>query len=203
MKKVMLTAGCCLALAGGFSAQAADTLRVNLEKALEVALSDNPTIKIADREIERVDYSKKAAWYGLLPSLSGTGQYGKYLLPSAMSMMGQVMDSPTDFTASATLTFSLPLVAPALWRSIQLTTLEMQLTSEKARASKITLRNDVTKAYYNILLAQDSHKALQDGYNIARQNYELAKQRYETGMAAEYDYVSAEVQMNNLLPNLL
>jgi outer membrane protein TolC len=203
MKKVMLTVGCYLALAGGFSARAADTLKVDLKKALEIALSDNPTIKIADKEIERVDYSKKAAWYGLLPSLSATAQYGKYVMPSAMSMMGQVMDSPTDFTASATLTFSLPLIAPALWRSIQLTTLDMQLASEKARASKITLYNDVTKAYYNILLAQDSYKALQEGYSIAKENYELAKRRYETGVAAEYDYVSAEVQMNNLLPNLL
>ncbi|MDR0566770.1 MAG: TolC family protein [Prevotellaceae bacterium] len=204
MKKLMLTAGCCLALAGGLAAQAtADTLKVDLKKALDIALSDNPTIKIADKEIERVDYSKKAAWYGLLPSLSGTAQYGKYVMPSAMSMMGQVMDSPTDFTASATLSLSLPLIAPALWRSIQLTTLDMQLAAEKARASKITLHNDVTKAYYNILLAKDSYKALQEGYNIAKENYELAKLRYETGMAAEYDYVSAEVQMNNLLPNLL
>ncbi|MDR3187667.1 MAG: TolC family protein [Prevotellaceae bacterium] len=203
MKKVMLTVGCYLALAGGFAAQAADTLKVDLKKALEVALSDNPTIKIADREIERIDYSQKSAWYGLLPSVNITGQYGKYVMPSSMSMMGQVMDSPTDFTLSATLNVSLPLVAPTLWRSIQLTTLEMQLAAEKAHASKITLHNDVTKAYYNILLAQDSYKALRDGYEIANQNYELAKRRYETGMAAEYDYISAEVQMNNLLPNLL
>ncbi|MDR1342651.1 MAG: TolC family protein [Prevotellaceae bacterium] len=203
MKKVTLTIGCCLALAGGFSAQAADTLKVDLSKALEVALSDNPTIKIADREIERVDYSQKAAWYGLLPSLSGTGQYSRAVELQTMALSGMSIKVGQDNTVNLGLSLSLPIVAPALWKSIQMTNLEMQLASEKARASKITLRNDVTKAYYSILLAQDSYKALQGGYDIAKQNYELAKQRYETGMAAEYDYISAEVQMNNLLPNLL
>ena len=37
--------------------QSADTLRINLETALQVALSDNPMIRIADQEIKRVDYS--------------------------------------------------------------------------------------------------------------------------------------------------
>ena len=203
MKKVMLTAGCYLALAGGLAAQATDTLRVDLKKALEIALSDNPTIKIADREIERIDYSKKAAWYGLLPSLSATGQYTRNVELQTMALSGTSIKVGQDNAISFGLTLSLPIVVPTLWRSIQLTTLDMQLAAEKARASKITLHNDVTKAYYNILLAQDSYKALQEGYSIAKENYELAKRRYETGIAAEYDYVSAEVQMNNLLPSLL
>jgi hypothetical protein len=32
-------------------------IEVSLEEAIEIALSDNPTIKIADQEIARVDYS--------------------------------------------------------------------------------------------------------------------------------------------------
>ncbi|MDR0414972.1 MAG: TolC family protein [Prevotellaceae bacterium] len=205
MKKVMLTVGCLLALTGRIAAQDADadTIKVDLGKALEIALSDNPLIKIAGKEIKRVDYSKKAAWYGLLPSLNGTGQYTRNVKLQTMALGGTSMKIGQDNAISLGLTLSLPIVAPALWRSIQMTSLEMQLASEKSRASKITLQSDVTKAYYSILLAQDSYKALQNGYDIAKQNYELAKQRYETGVAAEYDYVSAEVQMNNLLPNLL
>jgi len=193
----------CIPYFGGAQPKGQDTLRVSLNQALEIALSDNPTIKIADKEIQRVDYSKKNAWLGLLPSLSGTAQMGKYIVPAAMSMMGQVIDSPTDFTASLGVSLSLPLFAPALWHSIQMTTLDMQLATEKAYASKITLRNDVTKAYYNLLLAQDSYRSLQEGYNTAKENYEQAKRRFELGLAAEYDYISAEVQLNNLLPSLL
>jgi outer membrane protein TolC len=178
-------------------------LEVSLEEAIEIALSESPTIRIADQEIVRVDYSKKSAWYGLLPTLDGSAQYSKYARPGSMSMMGQVMKSPADFAVDLKLSLSLPLIAPGLWKSIQLTQLDMQMAVEKARASKITLRNDVTKAYYGILLAQDSYEVLQDGYDIAKRNYDEAKKRFELGIAAEYDYISAEVQMTNLQPNLL
>ena len=177
-----------------------DTLQVNLETALQVALSDNPLIQIAGQEIQRVDYSKKEAWYGLIPTVSVTGQVTKYALPAKISMFGMVMDNPADYMGSATLTLSLPLIVPALWKSIQLTELQMQMAMEQARASKITLRNEVVKAYYQILLAQDSHLTLIESFELAKQNYEEAKLRFNLELAAEYDYISAEVQMQNLLP---
>ena len=180
-----------------------DTIHLTLPQAIDIALSESPTIKIADKEIERIDYSKKCAWYALIPNVEGTGQYSKFLVPAKMNMFGQVMDSPTDFSASLGMTLSLPLFAPALWQSIQMTTLEMQAATEKANASKITLRNEVTKAYYNVLVVQDSYKVLLDGYALSQKNYEIAKKGYETGIIAAYDYISAEVQLNNLLPTIL
>ena len=194
---------CLPLLSWGQSAKQADTLRINLEQALQIALSENPTIKIAEQEIQRVDYSKQSAWLGLLPSVNGTAQVSKYLVPAAMSMMGQVIDQPTDYTAAIGAALSLPLVAPGLWHSIQMTTLDMQLATEKAHASKITLRNSVVKAYYNILLAQESYQSLLDGFQIATDNYKLAKNSFELGLAAEYDAVVAETQMQNLKPTLL
>ena len=178
-------------------------VELTLEKAIEIALSENPSVKVADREIEKVNYAGKSAWYALIPSLEATGQYSKYLAPSTMSLAGMVVELPTDFNATATLQLSLPLFAPALWKSIQMTGIDMRLAVEKAYASRTTLRNDVTKAYYGILLAQDSYKALQDGYSLAGEVYSQAKKRFELGLSAEYDAISAEVQMKNLQPNLL
>jgi outer membrane protein TolC len=192
-----------LASRGQSPAQGTDTLRVSLSQALEIALSDNPTIHMADQEIQRVDYSKKDAWYALIPKLEASGQLSKYLVAGKMSMMGTVIDSPADFALTANLTLSLPLIAPALWDMIKMSSLDMQLAVEKARASKITLRNEVTKAYCTALLAQDAYTALSEGFALAEESYRQAKNRYEVGMAAEYDYISAEVQMTNLLPNLL
>ena len=183
--------------------QSADTLRVNLETALQVALSDNPMIQIADQEIKRVDYSKKEAWYGILPSLSVSGQYSKFLLPQTMSLAGMVIKLPTDFNVNTNLQLSLPLFVPGLWQSIQMTTLDMQLAVERAHASKITLRNDVTKAYYGVLLAQDSYTTLQGGFALAEEVYQQAKQRFDVGLGSELDVISAEVQMKNLLPGIM
>ncbi|MDR0866050.1 MAG: TolC family protein [Candidatus Symbiothrix sp.] len=178
-------------------------LEVTLEEAIEIALSESPTIRIADQEIARVDYSKKSAWQGLLPTLDGTGQYSKYLVPGTMSLAGMKIDMPTDWNVSLGLQAALPLIAPGLWKSIQLSELDLQMAVEQARSSKINLRNQISIAYYNILLAQDSYKVLQDGYALAEENYKQAKKRFETGVAAEYDYLSAEVSMTNLQPQIV
>ena len=178
-------------------------LQLTLDKAIEIALSENPTIKVAEQEIKRVDYSKKSAWYGILPSLDASGQYAKYLAPATMSLAGMIIEMPTDFNATASLNLSLPLFVPALWKSIQMTTLDMQLAVEKAHASKLTLQNDVTKAYYGILLAQDSYKILQDGYTLAEDVYQQAKKRFEVGLSSEFDMISSEIQLKSLQPTII
>jgi len=52
-----VTAIICLLPSAALNAQ--DTLTISLPKALEIALSESPTIKVADKEIQRVNYSKK------------------------------------------------------------------------------------------------------------------------------------------------
>ncbi|GHV58823.1 transporter [Bacteroidia bacterium] len=178
-------------------------LEVTLEEAIEIALSESPTIRIADQEIVRVDYSKKSAWGALLPTLSASGQLTHFTIAGKIFQMGNELDIPTKYQLKTGLSLQLPILVPALWKSIEMSNLDMQLAVEKSRASKIMLRNDVTKAYYSILLAQDSYKVLQDGYALAEENYKQAKKRFEAGVAAEYDCVSAEVQMTNLQPTLL
>ncbi|MDR1372575.1 MAG: TolC family protein [Dysgonamonadaceae bacterium] len=193
------------ALSINISAQdsAQQPLNLTFDEALEIALSDNPTVKVAEKEITKVDYSQKSAWYGLIPNIEASGQYAKYMMPATMSLAGMVIELPTDFNATGTLQATLPLFAPALWKNIQMTALDMKLAVEKAHASKITLRNDVTKAFYNILLAQDAYNTLQEGYALAEENYSQAKKRFELGLSAEYDAISAEVQMKNQQPALL
>lgn len=203
MKKILILSICVILFMGAKAQNNQDTIQVTLPQAIDIAMSESPTIKIANKEIERVDYSKKSAWYALIPNVEGSAQYSKYIVPTKMSMMGQIMDSPTDFNTTMGLSVSLPLFAPALWHNIKMTTIDMQAATEKANASKVNLRNEVTKAYYNVLVVQDSYKVLKDGYALAQKNYQIAKKGYDTGTLAAYDYISAEVQLNNLIPNIL
>ena len=45
----------CAAVAAGAATQASATLRLSLDECLRIALSENPTVKVADMEINRVD----------------------------------------------------------------------------------------------------------------------------------------------------
>lgn len=185
------------------AAQSSDILRLTLDDVLAIALSESPTIKIADKEIQRVDYSKKSAWNNVLPSLSASGQYAHFLVPGEMAMMGQVMDAPTTYNATVGLNLSLPIFAPALWHNIKMTTLDMQLAQERAQASKIQLRNDVTVRFYDVLLAQDSYNSLLSSFSLAEEAYRQANTRFELGLGSEFDAISAEVMMMSIKPNLL
>jgi outer membrane protein TolC len=57
------------------TAQQTDSLRIDLNRALEIALSENPTVKIADMEITKKQYAKKSAYGALLPQMDLIGQY--------------------------------------------------------------------------------------------------------------------------------
>lgn len=63
-----------------------DTLFLSLDQCLEIALSENPTIKVADMEIKRMDYSKKETLAQLLPNISFTGTYSRTLAKQTMYM---------------------------------------------------------------------------------------------------------------------
>ena len=49
------------------SAKAQDTLRISLKEAVQIALSENPTIKVADQEIQLKKEANREVLYGLLP----------------------------------------------------------------------------------------------------------------------------------------
>ncbi|MDE5941716.1 MAG: TolC family protein, partial [Muribaculaceae bacterium] len=52
---------------------------MSLDRCLEIALADNPTVKVADMEISRLDFSRKEVLGQLLPSISFSGMYNRTL----------------------------------------------------------------------------------------------------------------------------
>ena len=63
----------CMGLASLGVAEA--QVQLTLDKAIEIALNDNPTVKVADMEIERYDYVYKQAASTLYPQIEASGQY--------------------------------------------------------------------------------------------------------------------------------
>ena len=74
---------------------------------------------------------------------------------------------------------------------------------EKSRASKLDLVNQVSKAYYQLMLAQDSYNVLLGSYKLAEDNFNIVNAKYEQGAVSEYDKISAEVQMRSIKPNVI
>ena len=59
---------------------------INLEQALEIALSENVAVKVADLEIKRAQYAKKGAYAALYPQIDLTGSYQRTIKKQVMYM---------------------------------------------------------------------------------------------------------------------
>ncbi len=188
-------------------AQTPDSVEVNLDKVLEIALSDNADIQVANKTIELKKYAKKETISGLFPtvSVSATGTKNIIVATMAMAMGDQVikvqMGRPYNYTLTATA--AVPLVAPQLWKSIEVSEEQVQLAIEQARGSKVNTIAQVKNAYYSLMLARDSYQALLAGYRTAERNAEETKKKFELGSVSEYDKLTADVQLESIKPNLL
>ena len=225
------------------SAQTAITtdsvLHLDMDRVLTIALSESPTIKIADLEVKKTDYSKREVIAGLLPQIDASASYQRAIKKQRMFMSGKGFDiagmmgaylgplyaatgvpfPETDNSASSSsdegfevgldntysmgFSATLPVIAPQLWKSVEISSINIQTKLEAARSSRLSLINEVQKAYYNVLLCQDSYKVLRDQYDNAKLNAETYASQYKQGTASEYDVLRSEVAVRNIEPSLL
>ena len=192
--------------------QTGDVLRLDFQTALKIAHDNNPTLEIADLEIQRVDYAKKETLGNLLPSVSATGQYTNNIMKSVMfmpasmsAMMGgaSYMEIGYKNSYSGTVSAQMPLVNFALWESIKAKQTDIDLIMESARSSSLDMTKQVKDAYYGVLLANASLKVLEQSINNAKEVLKSTKVAYEQGVSSEYDYLRAQVQVNNLNPTYI
>lgn len=182
-----------------------NTLTLTLDKALEIALDENPTIKVAAEEIALKKVASKEAWQSLLPEASLNGSLDHTIKAAEMKLndMSFKMGQDGTNTANAGLSINLPLFAPAVYRAMSMTKTDIELAVEKSRASELDLINQVTKAYYQLMLAQDSYEVLQGSYKLAEDNFNVVNAKYQQGAVSEFDKISAEVQMRSIKPNVI
>ena len=207
------------------SIQAQDTLRIDLAQALEIALGENPTIKVANQEIEKKRYAHKGTLASLFPQINYSADYSRTLKKQVMYMdfdmgdMGGMGGEATEGISQADMdkgfevgrsnnwstgiNASMPLINASLWKSLRISATDVELAVEQARSSKLSMINQVKKGFYAVLLAHDSYVVFKQSYDNAMENYLDIKRKYEQGTVAEYDLIRADVTVKNTEPNLL
>ena len=187
-------------------AQGPQALQLTLDQALEIALSENNTIKIADMTVEKTGYARKGSYAALYPNISANGSYQRTLKKQVMvmDMGGQPMEIKVgrDNNISTSASASMPIVNAQLWESLKLSGLDVELAVEQARSSKIAMVKQVKQAFYAVLLAEKSLDVVTNVYDNAQKNYEKTLQRFNVGKASEVERLRAQVTMMNAEPNV-
>lgn len=201
MKKGLKTIVAIVSLfALGVPSFAQDTLKLTLQDALEIALSENLTVKVADMEIKRTEYAKKGTYASLFPQIDFSFNYQGAIKKQTMFMGDQSFQIGRDHTWSTGFSLGMPLVSVPLWKSLKITGMDVELSVEKARASRQDLVDQIKQTFYTTLLANDSYEVYKENYENTLEDLEDVKKKYENGKAAKFDLIRAEVNVQNAIP---
>ena len=186
----------------GAATTASEPLVLTLEQALQIALRESPTVKIADKTIEAKKYAKKGTYSSLWPDISASGTYQRYIKKQTFHIMGQTMEVGTTNNMSAGVNAAMPLVNAQLWKSLKLSAMDVELAVEQARSSRVDMVEQVSKAFYQVLLAKDSYNVYKRVYDNAVENHKIVEKRYSVGAVSEYDFIRSKVSVSNAEPNV-
>lgn len=179
-----------------------EPLVITLEEALQIALSENPTVKIADKTIETKKYAKRGTYAALWPEISASATYQRYIEKPSFHIMGQTLRMGTTNNMSGGFSAAMPVINAQLWKSLKLSAMDVELAVEQARGSRIDMKEQISKAFYQILLAKDSYNVYKRVYDNAVENHKIVEKKYKVGSVSEYDFIRSEVTVANAEPNL-
>ncbi|MBE6198711.1 MAG: TolC family protein [Rikenellaceae bacterium] len=183
-------------------AAASTPLVLTLDEALQIALSENPTVKIADQTIEKKKYAKKGTYAALWPEISASATYQRYIKKQRLHFGGNDIEVGTANNISAGVNAAMPVVNVQLWKSLKLSAMDVELAVEQARSSRIDMVEQVSKAFYQVLLAKDSYDVYKRVYDNAVENHRIVEKRYSVGQVSEYDFIRSQVSVANAEPNV-
>lgn len=203
---------------------------LSLDDCLSIALTENPTVHVADMEVQRMDYSKRETIGALLPTIDFGTTYSRTLEKQTMYMNMDAFggfggggdeggdENPVsraggggnngikvglDNSWSIGFQASLPLIAPQLWKSISVSDTQILRSLETARQSRQNLVDQVKTAYYTLLLAHDSRRVIQQSYDMAALTHTTYVKQAAAGAASDYDVLRTSVAMKNIEPQIL
>ena len=229
MKKILITLLGLAAFAVNASANApGEPVPLTLEQALQIALTENASVRVADLEIQRTGYARKGSYAALFPQIDGSGSYQRTIKKQVMYMdfdMSSMMGGggSTDASASegaassrssdgfevgrwntwsAGVSASMPLVNAQLWKSLKISDQDVELAVEKARASRLETVTQVKKAYFTVLLAKEACNVYKSVYDNAVENLELTRKKFNAQRASELDLTRAKTAVANAVPNV-
>jgi len=211
---------------------AAQVLELTLEKARELALINNPQIKLANEAVKKSDAQVTEARAGLLPTFSAFSSYQRAwdlqttVIPNFLKPMFDPLNlalynagylpeyQESDeyiemaFGLESTLTYGVNIQQPlfvggAIWNGYQISQSVRKITKSQFQATRQATLLEVTNAYNGVLFARSLMGVMQQSLAAAEKNLEQVQKFRATGMSSDFDVLRAEVQLATYKPQLV
>jgi outer membrane protein len=188
---------------------------LDLERSVDLALKNNPNIRIAEKEVLKARASVREAYSNILPQLdaSASFQHAWELQKSTIqNFLQPVLGGPdflevafgrnNTFIYGATVTQPLYLGGAGIAR-IQLSMAARDAAEENLEDQRQNLIYQTADAFYLCLLAKELITVQEEAMAQAQANLDNVIKKYNVGMASGFDKMRAEVEAANLQPELI
>jgi len=171
---------------------------ITVEKAVDLALENNLSLKQASIDVRLKERAKDTVWNRFLPQLSvNSGLVRMNTAPEIPGPGGATELNPWSLSAGWDASLAINL---SLFRGIKQTVIDYetsQISYSKARAD---LTRQVKKNFYSLILLQKQMEVQEKGLQSARDRYDQAQINFEAGLVPELTVLSAQVAYENQKP---
>jgi outer membrane protein len=91
----------------------------------------------------------------------------------------------------------------AVFRGIGTSQIYLDLSKEELKRTVSSVVLDVERTFYGVLLSKELYEITEASFKNASDNLKNVKALYDQGLVAEFDYLQAEVRVENIRPVLL
>lgn len=188
---------------------AQDSIPLNLESAIDLALEKNTDITISNYQVNTSEFALKEAKGNFLPKLYANANYNRNInrqvifLPDGLGLGGTATELGADNDYRASLNLALPVYSN--FNNINKRIAETHLTyqHEVGRDTRQKVINATKKSYFTYLVAQEIVKVQQSQLKNAEQILSDIEKRRQQGTLTDYDFTAAKVQVAQAKNSLL
>jgi len=189
----------------------AQTMELNLEEAKNIALKNNPNVKIAREGVKKAKSQVVEARSSFMPSVNGfTSVQHAWELPTMVLNLPPEMGGQRKFKMGTenNIVYGFNLNQPLFTGGAIVNGYKMRKSAQKiAEANLISteqnILNSVTTVYYSVLFAQSAVRVSKEALESTNKNLEQVKKFFNAGKASRFDVLRAEVQLANIKPMLV
>lgn len=186
-----------------------EAIVLDLEKSIKLALEYNHDLKLAKFDEMKAEEQVDEAWgSAVLPKINGFAEYNRAIKRGVITIdapeLGFSGSFPqgTENTLTLGATLEQPLFTGAIFLATRVAETYAEIQKKFVDATEDEVIANVKRAYYAVLLAEEVVDLAEMNLNFAEDNFKNTEIMFNAGVVPEYDYVRANVQVQNLIPEL-
>lgn len=226
MNRIIRLCAAALLFAGVASARA-DTLRLDAERAVELALRNNNQVRLALARLDESASGRAVAFGQFLPQLSGSGAYTRLGTVNSFYMAREsLMPLPVFDSLGQLIGQTAPTYVPVgldtlelggrnnfvlrasaqqtlftwgkLINAYRIAGLTLDMQKAALVQARAQVRVDATAGFYQALLAEKTAALMRESYAQLERHVGQAQALYDNGLASKLDVLRAQVGLVNM-----